>query len=76
MAVLDVRPLLAAGSEPFSTIMAAVARLSPGEALELIAPFEPVPLYQVMEARGFSYSIARAQDGSWRVTFQRPDGHE
>ncbi|MBI4336970.1 MAG: DUF2249 domain-containing protein [Chloroflexi bacterium] len=71
MAFLDVRPDLAAGHEPFGRIMAAVKGLAPGESLELVAPFEPVPLYQVMEARGFTHATRRTSDGSWHVTFQR-----
>ena len=42
---LDVRPTLRAGGEPFAQIMQAVASLEPGQALRLLATFEPVPLY-------------------------------
>ena len=40
---LDVRPMLAAGEEPFSTIMSVVDGMSEGERFELVAPFDPVP---------------------------------
>ena len=36
---LDVRPILAAGGEPFDRIMEMVASLAPGEGLRLLAPF-------------------------------------
>ncbi|MGC8473292.1 MAG: DUF2249 domain-containing protein, partial [Candidatus Dormibacteria bacterium] len=55
MARLDVRGLMASGEEPFEAIMAAVSALTPGEPLELVAPLDPVPLYSVMESRGYSH---------------------
>ena len=67
---LDVRPILAAGGEPFADIMVAVAGLEYGQALRLIAPFKPVPLFAVMEKKGFSHT-ERALDGSdWEVLFK------
>lgn len=71
MALLDVRQDIAEGREPFARIMDAVARLKPGEPLEVIAPFEPIPLYHVMEARGFDHQTRRRDDGAWHVTFRR-----
>lgn len=44
MATVDARPIMAAGGEPFETIMAAATSLAPGEELVVLAPFEPVPL--------------------------------
>lgn len=70
MASLDVRPDLAAGREPFSRIMAAVDELASGESLELIAPFEPVPLYGVLENRGYGHESEALPGGSWKVTFR------
>jgi uncharacterized protein (DUF2249 family) len=71
MATLDVRPDLAAGREPFQRIMDAVEQLALGEALEVIAPFEPVPLYAVMAEKGYSHETDVLPDGGWKVTFQR-----
>lgn len=70
---LDVRPLLHAGQEPFAAIMAAVDGLSRGQPLRLIAPFRPVPLYQVMANRGFAASDRELSDGDWEVVFT-PNG--
>lgn len=66
---LDVRPLLADGIEPFSTIMEAVAKVPPGGTLELTAPFEPVPLYAVLAGRGFTHATERLPTGEFVVTF-------
>ncbi len=72
--LLDVRPTLAAGEDPFDTIMAAADRLAPGQTLVLVNSFEPFPLYQVLAERGFERSVERFPDGDWRVTFRRPSG--
>jgi uncharacterized protein (DUF2249 family) len=69
---LDVRPLLAAGEEPFDVIMAAVAALPPDGILELTAPFEPVPLYAVLRARGFEHELRPSSSSVFVVRFFRP----
>lgn len=68
---LDVREELSNGGEPFSKIMAAVAALREGEALHLHTPFEPVPLFGVMEKRGFSHECQRHAVDDWSVWFYR-----
>lgn len=69
MARLDVRGLMARGEEPFGAIMEAVSALSPGEPLELLAPLDPVPLYSVMEARGYGHQTQDLGGGDFRVVF-------
>lgn len=71
---LDVRPVLAAGEEPFAMIMQAVERLDAGQGLRLIAPFQPVPLFQVMAQRGFSHAASPIGGGDWEVLFTPADG--
>lgn len=71
MASLDVRPMMAAGQEPFTAIMEAVGVLQPDEEFELLAPLEPVPLYQVLGARGFSHETKALGGGDYRVLFRR-----
>lgn len=67
---LDVRPMLAAGEEPFGLIMQSADRIPPGGMLELTAPFEPVPLYAVMRRRGFARSGLVRGDAGWVVSFR------
>jgi uncharacterized protein (DUF2249 family) len=67
--VLDVRPELESGGEPFVRIMEAVASIKPGGTLVIIAPFEPIPLYDVLGERGFSHETARVADDKWVVRF-------
>lgn len=71
---LDVRPLLAAGEEPFDVIMAAVASLPPDGVLEIIAPFEPVPLYSVLRSRGFGHVTEQSSPSTFVVRFSRQRG--
>ncbi|MCK9496078.1 MAG: DUF2249 domain-containing protein [Dehalococcoidia bacterium] len=71
MVLVDVREDIAAGREPFARIMAVVKDLGADEDLELVVPFEPVPLYEAMGARGYTHEGAADEDGTWRVTFRR-----
>lgn len=66
---VDVRPILRAGGEPFSVIMAALERLAPGQGLRLYATFKPVPLFAVMADRGFAHSAQALEGGEWEVLF-------
>lgn len=74
MARLDVRPMMAEGKEPFGAIMATVAGLEDGEDLELLAPLDPIPLYQVLRARGFAHETEPLGEGDYRVVFRREVG--
>ncbi len=63
---LDVREI---DGEPFGDIMAALEELPTGETLHLINSFEPVPLYDVLEQRGYTHQTE--QDGDvWHVFIQ------
>lgn len=66
--LLDVRPLIEAGEEPFGTIMQTVAALD-GRTLQLVAPFEPTPLQGVLSAQGFTYTSEQVGEAEWRVRF-------
>jgi uncharacterized protein (DUF2249 family) len=68
---LDVRPILAAGGEPFGKIMETVAALGPDEGLRLLAPFRPVPLFQALGSKGFSHEARELGTGDWEVLFRR-----
>ena len=66
---VDVRPILRAGGEPFSTIMAALDRLQGDEGLRLYATFKPTPLFGVMADKGFTHSERELDGGEWEVLF-------
>ncbi len=68
---VDVRDDIRRGEEPFAKIMAAVKGLHPDQVLVLRAPFEPIPLYDVLGKRGFAHwTEPRARD-DWSVWFYR-----
>ncbi len=69
--VVDARPTLAAGGEPFAEIMDAAAEVGAGETLVVYAPFEPIPLEGVLGQQGFTHVAEPLGDGDWRVTFVR-----
>ncbi len=66
---LDVRPELRAGGEPFPRIMQALASLAPGQALRLLATFEPIPLYGVLGRKGFAHHATRHGAEDWEILF-------
>lgn len=67
--VLDVRPDLEQGDEPFVRIMEAALTIPPGGVLVIIAPFEPVPLYDVLAERSFAHETEKVTDNEWAVRF-------
>ncbi len=68
---VDVRDDIRSGREPFSKIMNAASALRTNEQLLLIAPFEPVPLFRVMEKQGFQHTVQSNKPGDWEVLFVR-----
>ena len=69
--ILDVRPLLAQGTEPFATIRSRVDALKAGEGLTVIAPFLPSPLIEKLHSEGFRSTAQHQPDGGWAVKFWR-----
>lgn len=70
---LDVRPILAEKRDPFSEIMAAASRVPPGGKLVVVAPFNPLPLREVLGRSGFRSEASQAAAGEWEVTFCREE---
>jgi len=68
---VDVRDDIARGHEPFGRIMKAVGKLENGQQLKLIAPFQPVPLFGILAAQGFSHELRETASGDWEVLFSR-----
>lgn len=70
---LDVRPLLARGSDPFSKIRATIDELQPGEGLSVLAPFLPSPLIEKLGSEGFQSRVERQLGGTWVTHFWRDE---
>ena len=69
--LVDVRDDIRRGAEPFARIMAAVKALAVDEMLVLRAPFEPIPLYDVLGKRGFAHWTECLGAEDWWITFYR-----
>jgi uncharacterized protein (DUF2249 family) len=65
---LDVREI---DGEPFEYIMAALEELSDDESLLLINSFEPEPLYNVLEDRGYEFEAANPSPEEWQVEIKK-----
>ncbi|MEN8250536.1 MAG: DUF2249 domain-containing protein [Bacteroidota bacterium] len=51
--VLDVRPIINSGGDPFSKIMDTIKTLKDDETLKIINIFEPTPLIGILEGKGY-----------------------
>ncbi len=69
--VLDLREDLRKGLAPFAKIMTAAGKVQPGDALVLKTPFKPVPLFKVMEHKGFTSEVLKNAAGDWEIQFTR-----
>jgi len=68
---LDVRQILAGGRDPFSEIMEVARKVPPEGTLVVVAPFDPVPLRDVLGSSGFTSSATPRGPGEWEITFRR-----
>ncbi len=66
---LDIREELRRGGEPLPHIMETVRQLAPGQALRLLATFEPLPLYAVLGRKGFGHQATHHNVEDWEVLF-------
>ena len=71
LTTLDVREEIRQGREPFSKIMGAVDSLGPDDNFLLIAPFEPVPLFNLLAKQGFQHASQKIATAHWEVLFTR-----
>ncbi len=71
---LDVREDLSSGRSPLASVLKAVALLRPDETLRLLAPFEPIPMYQLLSRQGFQHTAKPVAGSDWEVLFTRSSG--
>lgn len=71
---LDVREDIRSKRSPLSAVLKAVALLRPDETLRVLAPFEPVPLYEVLGRQGFQHTAKPISATDWEVLFSRLSG--
>lgn len=51
--------------------MSTVKALKDGQALELHAPFNPLPLHKVMGRKGFDNEVEKIEAKHWKVIYTR-----
>jgi uncharacterized protein (DUF2249 family) len=65
---LDAREIDGA---PFDDIVAALDELGDEDTLVLVNSFEPEPLYDILDERGFSYEAEQIGPEEWKVYITR-----
>jgi uncharacterized protein (DUF2249 family) len=58
----DVRPIIEAGNDPLSTIVAKVKSIPKGGVLKIINSFEPTPLIVLLQKQGFESFVDNVDD--------------
>lgn len=66
----DVRPVIESAKDPLKQILAKVKELKQDEVLVIINSFEPLPLYSLLEKKGFSHWTQK-EDTYFMVYFYR-----
>ncbi len=69
--LLDVRPDVEHDGEPYVRMMDVAQAIKPGETCVIIAPFEPIPLCNVLRVRGFLYETQQVAHNEWMVRLSR-----
>lgn len=68
---LDVRPIIEAGDHPKDLVISQAEKLSPGECMELISPFPPVPLINLLQNKGFKVTMLEPEKGLVKTFVKR-----
>lgn len=69
---LDVRSVLAGGTDPLQLIQQTIRSLTPNQGLALTAPFVPAPLIQLLGKQGFASHSHRYAPDEVTTWFWRP----
>ena len=68
---LDVRPILATGTDPYHAIMDTLKEMNENEILLIINTFEPVPLLNKLKSRGYEYETERPDEDTVYTYLQK-----
>ncbi len=71
---LDVRPVLAGGTDPFQLIMGKIQELGEGQVLEIVNTFTPAPLITVLKRQGYSSYTEMTNDQLVHTYFYKEEG--
>jgi uncharacterized protein (DUF2249 family) len=67
----DVRPVLDSGADPLKQIMSRIKDLQIGQALKIIADFEPTPLITLLKKQGYGSYVSRTGDDIVETVFYK-----
>jgi uncharacterized protein (DUF2249 family) len=70
---LDVRPVIASGSDPLNIIMEKVKTVKPGQVLKIINTFAPTPLILMLEKKGFKTYVDNVSDNLIETYFHKSE---
>ncbi len=68
---LDVRDEIASGNDPFAIIMDAIKKVPEGNTLKLINVFEPIPLINKLNKKGWESFVDSSHDGMIITYFKK-----
>ncbi len=68
---LDAREIIEQGEHPLERVMSGVAALGPGQVYELITPFVPSPLINLVRQQGFESHTMTVAPDECRTYFRR-----
>ncbi len=68
---LDVRPTINSGADPFKEIMGAIKKMKEDETLQLINIFEPTPIIQILEEKGFTSWTDKISNSEYHSFFTK-----
>lgn len=68
---LDVRPVIASGSDPLNIIMQKVKAIGPEQVLKIINTFEPTPLILMLQKKGFETYVDAIGDNLIETYFHK-----
>jgi len=72
--IVDIRPAIDSGEQPISIVMEKLTAMKPGEIMKVIAPFEPAPLLDLAQQKGFAVHLQKEEEnGSIACFFRKPD---
>lgn len=69
--ILDVRPTINAGADPFKDIIQAVKSLKKDETLKIINVFEPFPLIKILKDKGLTTWTNKISESEYHTFFKK-----
>lgn len=68
---IDLRPMLAQGVDPLTAVIERAQQVKSRGALELLAPFDPLPLRRILAQMGFTSMARQLAAGHWQISLLR-----